>query len=286
MALLNELAKGDRLDLSVGHVAGGTLAEVLKRWDAADPNNHKAQTFFRAGPAGIRTTKAMSQDCRWDELDLDRENGCIRSIEHAFRQDGGLAVLSGNLTPDGCIVKSAGVVDKMLNFTGPAVVFESQDDAVDGILNGLVKKGDVVVIRYEGPKGGPGMQEMLYPTSYLKSMGLDKDCALLTDGRFSGGTSGLSIGHASPEAASGGALALVENGDLIQIDIPNRGIHLLLDDEQMAQRRAKQEARGKDAYKPLDRQRVVTPALKAYALLATSADKGAVRDLAKLEELS
>ncbi|MBD1582416.1 dihydroxy-acid dehydratase [Pseudoalteromonas sp. S16_S37] len=286
MGLLNELAKGDRLDLTVGHVAGGTLGEVITRWDATDSNNSKAQTFYRAGPAGIRTTKAMSQECRWDELDLDRENGCIRSIEHAFRQDGGLAVLSGNLTPDGCIVKSAGVVDEMLNFTGPAVVFESQDDAVDGILNGRVKKGDVVVIRYEGPKGGPGMQEMLYPTSYLKSMGLDKDCALLTDGRFSGGTSGLSIGHASPEAASGGALALVEDGDLIQIDIPNRGIHLLLDNAQMAERRAKQDARGKDAYKPLDRQRVVSPALKAYALLATSADKGAVRDLAKLEELS
>ncbi|NOU51128.1 dihydroxy-acid dehydratase [Pseudoalteromonas sp. JBTF-M23] len=286
MALLNELAKGERLDLTVGHVAGGTLGEVITRWDASDSSNSKAQTFYRAGPAGIRTTKAMSQECRWDELDLDRENGCIRSIEHAFRQDGGLAVLSGNLTPNGCIVKSAGVVDEMLNFTGPAVVFESQDDAVDGILNGRVKKGDVVIIRYEGPKGGPGMQEMLYPTSYLKSMGLDKDCALLTDGRFSGGTSGLSIGHASPEAASGGALALVEDGDLIQIDIPNRGIHLLLDDEQMAERRAKQDARGKEAYKPLDRQRVVSPALKAYALLATSADKGAVRDLAKLEELS
>ena len=286
MSMLNELAKGDRLDLTVGHVAGGTLGEVITRWDATDHNNEKAQTFFRAGPAGIRTTKGMSQAYRWDTLDLDRENGCIRSIEHAFRQDGGLAVLSGNLTPDGCIVKSAGVVDEMLDFTGPAVVFESQDDAVDSILAGEIKKGDVIVIRYEGPKGGPGMQEMLYPTSYLKSMGLDRDCALLTDGRFSGGTSGLSIGHASPEAASGGALALVENGDLIHIDIYNRGIHLLLDDTQLQARRDKQLARGKDAYKPLDRQRVVSPALKAYALLATSADKGAVRDLAKLEELS
>lgn len=286
MSMLNELAKGDRLDLTVGHVAGGTLGEVITRWDATDHNNEKAQTFFRAGPAGIRTTKGMSQAYRWDTLDLDRENGCIRSIEHAFRQDGGLAVLSGNLTPDGCIVKSAGVLDEMLDFTGPAVVFESQDDAVDSILAGEIKKGDVIVIRYEGPKGGPGMQEMLYPTSYLKSMGLDRDCALLTDGRFSGGTSGLSIGHASPEAASGGALALVENGDLIHIDIYNRGIHLLLDDTQLQARRDKQLARGKDAYKPLDRQRVVSPALKAYALLATSADKGAVRDLAKLEELS
>ncbi|TMO66969.1 dihydroxy-acid dehydratase [Pseudoalteromonas aurantia] len=286
MSMLNELAKGDRLDLTVGHVAGGTLGEVITRWDATDHNNEKAQTFFRAGPAGIRTTKGMSQAYRWDTLDLDRENGCIRSIEHAFRQDGGLAVLSGNLTPDGCIVKSAGVLDEMLDFTGPAVVFESQDDAVDSILAGEIKKGDVIIIRYEGPKGGPGMQEMLYPTSYLKSMGLDRDCALLTDGRFSGGTSGLSIGHASPEAASGGALALVENGDLIHIDIYNRGIHLLLDDTQLQARRDKQLARGKDAYKPLDRQRVVSPALKAYALLATSADKGAVRDLAKLEELS
>ncbi|MBQ4844250.1 dihydroxy-acid dehydratase [Pseudoalteromonas sp. MMG013] len=286
MGMLNELAKGDRLDLTVGHVAGGTLGDVITRWDAMDSNNEKAQLFFRAGPAGIRTTKGMSQAYRWDTLDTDRENGCIRSIEHAFRLDGGLAVLSGNLTPDGCIVKSAGVVDEMLDFTGPAVVFESQDDAVDSILAGEIKKGDVIVIRYEGPKGGPGMQEMLYPTSYLKSMGLDRDCALLTDGRFSGGTSGLSIGHASPEAASGGALALVENGDLIHIDIHNRGIHLLLDETQMQARRDKQLARGKDAYKPLDRQRVVSPALKAYALLATSADKGAVRDLAKLEELS
>ena len=286
MGILNELAKAEKLDLSVGHVAGGSLGDVLQRWDATDSINERAQTFYRAGPAGIRTTQAMSQEYRWDTLDIDRENGCVRSVEHAFRQDGGLAVLSGNLTPDGCIVKSAGVVDEMLDFTGPAVVFESQDDAVDGILNGKVQKGDVVIIRYEGPKGGPGMQEMLYPTSYLKSMGLDKDCALLTDGRFSGGTSGLSIGHASPEAASGGALALVENGDRIHIDIPNRGIHLLIDDAEMAARREKQAARGKDAYKPLDRQRVVSPALKAYALLATSADKGAVRDLAKLEELS
>ncbi|MCF6438531.1 dihydroxy-acid dehydratase [Pseudoalteromonas luteoviolacea] len=286
MAILNELAKADKLDLSVGHVAGGTLGDVLARWDANDSNNEKAQKFYRAGPAGIRTTQAMSQEYRWDTLDLDREGGCIRSAEHAFRQDGGLAVLTGNLAPDGCIVKSAGVVDEMLEFTGPAVVYESQDDAVEGILGGQVKKGDVVVIRYEGPKGGPGMQEMLYPTSYLKSMGLDKDCALLTDGRFSGGTSGLSIGHVSPEAASEGTLALIENGDLIAINIHTRGIDVLLDDTELALRREKQLARGKEAYKPVDRERVVTPALKAYALLATSADKGAVRDLEKLEELS
>ncbi|MBQ4813431.1 dihydroxy-acid dehydratase [Pseudoalteromonas luteoviolacea] len=286
MAILNELAKADKLDLSVGHVAGGTLGEVINRWDASDSSNQRAQTFYRAGPAGIRTTQAMSQECRWDELDLDREGGCIRSVEHAFRQDGGLAVLTGNLAPDGCIVKSAGVVDEMLQFTGPAVVYESQDDAVEGILGGQVKKGDVVIIRYEGPKGGPGMQEMLYPTSYLKSMGLDKDCALLTDGRFSGGTSGLSIGHASPEAASGGTLALIENGDLVAIDIHARSIDVLLDETELNLRREKQLARGKDAFKPLDRERVVSSALKAYALLATSADKGAVRDLAKLEELS
>ncbi|PCK30782.1 dihydroxy-acid dehydratase [Pseudoalteromonas piscicida] len=286
MAILNELARGDKLDLSVGHVAGGNLGEVIARWNAADSDNERAQTFYRAGPAGIRTTQAMSQEYRWDTLDLDREEGCIRSIEHAFRQDGGLAVLKGNLAPDGCIVKSAGVADEMLRFTGPAVVFESQDDAVAGILGGQVNKGDVVIIRYEGPKGGPGMQEMLYPTSYLKSMGLDKDCALLTDGRFSGGTSGLSIGHASPEAASGGTLALVESGDIVAIDIYNRSIDVKLDETELALRHEKQLARGKDAYKPLNRERYVSPALKAYALLATSADKGAVRDLQKLEELS
>ncbi|WP_105253267.1 dihydroxy-acid dehydratase [Pseudoalteromonas sp. T1lg75] len=286
MAILNELGKADKLDLSVGHVAGENLAEVIARFDATDSENTQAQTFYRAGPAGIRTTKAMSQDYRWNELDLDRQQGCIRSVEHAFSQDGGLAVLYGNLAPNGCIVKSAGVAEEMLVFSGTARVYESQDDAVDGILEGKVQKGDVVIIRYEGPKGGPGMQEMLYPTSYLKSMALDKDCALITDGRFSGGTSGLSIGHVSPEAASGGAIALVEDGDKVVIDIPNRGINLALSEEQLAERRAQEDARGKQAYKPLDRQRVVTPALKAYALLATSADKGAVRDLQKLEELS
>jgi dihydroxy-acid dehydratase len=286
MAILNELAKAGKLELSAGHVAGGTIGELIAKWDATDEQNQAAQTFYKAGPAGIRTTKAMSQETRWPELDLDRQNGCIRSVEHAFRQDGGLAVLYGNLAPNGCIVKSAGVEEEMLLFKGKAKVFESQDDAVDGILNGQIVKGDVVVIRYEGPKGGPGMQEMLYPTSYLKSMGLDKDCALITDGRFSGGTSGLSIGHVSPEAASEGPLALVEDGDEIVIDIPNRGINLSLTDAQLNERKAKQQARGKQAYKPLNRERVVTPALKAYALLATSADKGAVRDLAKLEELS
>ena len=286
MGILNELGKAGKLELNAGHVAGGTLGELIEKWDATNSENSAAQKFYKAGPAGIRTTKAMSQETRWPELDLDRQNGCIRSVEHAFSQDGGLAVLYGNLAPDGCIVKTAGVADGMLVFKGTAKVFESQDDAVDGILGGQIEKGDVVIIRYEGPKGGPGMQEMLYPTSYLKSMGLDKDCALLTDGRFSGGTSGLSIGHASPEAASQGAIALVENGDEIVIDITKRSIDMVLTDEELAVRHEKQLARGKDAYKPVDRVRSVTPALKAYALLATSADKGAVRDLKKLEELS
>lgn len=286
MGILNELGKAGKLELSAGHVAGCTIGELIEKWDATNPTNQAAQTFYKAGPAGIRTTKAMSQATRWPELDLDREKGCIRSVEHAFSQDGGLAVLYGNLAPDGCIVKTAGVADGMLVFKGTAKVFESQDDAVDGILDGKIEKGDVVIIRYEGPKGGPGMQEMLYPTSYLKSMGLDKDCALLTDGRFSGGTSGLSIGHASPEAASGGPIALVEDGDEIVIDITKRSIDMTLSDDELAARQQKQLARGKDAYKPVDRVRSVTPALKAYALLATSADKGAVRDLKKLEELS
>lgn len=286
MGILNELGKAGKLELNAGHVAGGTLGELIEKWDATNSDNSAAQKFYKAGPAGIRTTKAMSQETRWPELDLDRQNGCIRSVEHAFSQDGGLAVLYGNLAPDGCIVKTAGVADGMLVFKGTAKVFESQDDAVDGILGGQIEKGDAVIIRYEGPKGGPGMQEMLYPTSYLKSMGLDKDCALLTDGRFSGGTSGLSIGHASPEAASQGAIALVENGDEIVIDITKRSIDMIVSDEELAARHEKQLARGKDAYKPVDRVRSVTPALKAYALLATSADKGAVRDLKKLEELS
>nr|CAB3504622.1 unnamed protein product [Digitaria exilis] len=225
--------------------------------------------MFRAGPAGIRTTQAFSQDCRWDTLDDDRAEGCIRSLEHAYSKDGGLAVLYG-------------VDDSILKFTGPAKVYESQDDAVEAILGGKVVEGDVVVIRYEGPKGGPGMQEMLYPTTFLKSMGLGKACALITDGRFSGGTSGLSIGHVSPEAASGGNIAIIEDGDLIEIDIPNRGIQLKLSDQDIAARREAQEARGDKAWTPKDRQRDVSFALRAYASLATSADKGAVRDKSKL----
>lgn len=238
--------------------------------------------MFRAGPAGIRTTQAFSQDCRWDTLDDDRSNGCIRSLEHAYSKDGGLAVLYGNFAENGCIVKTAGVDDSILKFTGPAKVYESQDDAVEAILGGKVVAGDVVVIRYEGPKGGPGMQEMLYPTSFLKSMGLGKACALITDGRFSGGTSGLSIGHVSPEAASGGSIGLIEDGDLIAIDIPNRGIQLQVSDAELAARREAQEARGDKAWTPKNRERQVSFALRAYASLATSADKGAVRDKSKL----
>ncbi|MBY6019611.1 dihydroxy-acid dehydratase [Ferrimonas balearica] len=277
MALLSELARGGLIHTQVPHVAGQSLAAVLAERDVANAPCASVAEFYRAGPAGIRTTQAFSQDCRWPSLDVDRQNGCIRDIDHAYSQDGGLAVLSGNLAADGCVVKTAGVAESCLTFTGPARVFDSQDDAVNAILGGRVQAGDVVVIRYEGPKGGPGMQEMLYPTSYLKSMGLGQACALITDGRFSGGTSGLSIGHVSPEAASGGTIALVEEGDVIAIDIPNRRIELQVSDEVLAQRA--EHCR----YRP-NRERLVSPALKAYAHLATSADKGAVRDLSKLED--
>ena len=286
MAILGELDRAGLINNQTHTVLGLSMKEQLAQYDIMQTQDEDVLTFFRAGPAGIRTTKAFSQQCRWDRLDDDRKEGCIRTKEHAFSQDGGLAVLSGNIAVDGCIVKTAGVDEGSLIFEGPAVVFESQESAVEGILGGKVKAGDVVVIRYEGPKGGPGMQEMLYPTSYLKSKGLAEKCALITDGRFSGGTSGLSIGHVSPEAASGGAIAYVENGDKIIIDIATREITLALNDEELEARKQKQLARGKQAYKPLDRDRYVSSALKAYALLATSADKGAVRDLAKLEELS
>jgi dihydroxy-acid dehydratase len=238
--------------------------------------------MFRAGPAGIRTTQAFSQDCRWDTLDDDRAEGCIRSLENAFSQDGGLAVLYGNMAQDGSIVKTAGVDKDNLTFRGPAKVYESQDSAVDAILGGKVVAGDVVVIRYEGPKGGPGMQEMLYPTTYLKSMGLGKACALITDGRFSGGTSGLSIGHVSPEAGSGGLIALIEDGDMIDINIPQRSMVLDVSDSELAARREVELARGDRAWTPKNRERQVSLALRAYAMLATSADKGAVRDKSKL----
>ncbi|EEZ86699.1 dihydroxy-acid dehydratase [Vibrio harveyi 1DA3] len=280
MAILGELDRAGLLHNDARTVLGLSMKEQLAKYDIIQTEDEDVLKFYRAGPAGIRTTQAFSQDCRWDRLDDDRAEGCIRTKENAFSQEGGLAVLSGNIALDGCIVKTAGVDESIHKFTGPAVVFESQEDAVEGILGGKVKAGDVVIIRYEGPKGGPGMQEMLYPTTYLKSMGLGKECALLTDGRFSGGTSGLSIGHASPEAANGGAIGLVKQGDIIAIDIPNRSISLQVSEQELAERRAKQDELG---WKPVDRQREVSFALKAYASMATSADKGAVRDKSKLE---
>ncbi|EKO3793087.1 dihydroxy-acid dehydratase [Vibrio metschnikovii] len=280
MAILGELDRAGLINNQTHTVLGMTLQQQLAQYDIMQTDDQAVLDFFRAGPAGIRTTKAFSQSCRWDRLDDDRTSGCIRSKAHAFSQDGGLAVLRGNIAFDGCIVKTAGVDEDNLTFTGPAIVFESQDTAVEGILGGQVKAGDVVVIRYEGPKGGPGMQEMLYPTTYLKSMGLGKACALLTDGRFSGGTSGLSIGHVSPEAANGGTIGLVNTGDMIAIDIPNRSISLQVSEAELAERRAEQDKRG---WKPVNRQREISLALKAYASMATSADKGAVRDKSKLE---
>ncbi|MEZ8966900.1 dihydroxy-acid dehydratase [Vibrio breoganii] len=281
MAILGELNRAGLLNNEARTVLDLSMDEQLAQYDIMQTESEDVKSFFRAGPAGIRTTKAFSQDCRWESLDDDREAGCIRSKENAYSQDGGLAVLKGNIAMDGCIVKTAGVDESILKFTGPAVVFESQEDAVDGILGGKVKSGDVVIIRYEGPKGGPGMQEMLYPTTYLKSMGLGKECALLTDGRFSGGTAGLSIGHASPEAAAGGIIGLVNSGDQVAIDIPNRTIDLLVSEAELADRR---EAQDKLGWKPVSRERSVSFALKAYASMATSADKGAVRDKSKFEE--
>ena len=284
MGILGELDRAGLLNREVRNVLQLNLTDTLARYDIMQTDDPAVREMFRAGPAGIRTTRAFSQACRWPTLDDDREQGCIRRREHAYSQDGGLAVLSGNLAQNGCIVKTAGVEAENLLFRGPARVFESQDSAVEAILGGQINAGDVVLIRYEGPKGGPGMQEMLYPTSYLKSMGLGKACALITDGRFSGGTSGLSIGHVSPEAASGGVIALVEEGDLIAIDIPQRSIVLEVDEATLAARAAAMQARGKQAWKPVDRQRPVSLALRAYASLATSADRGAVRDRSKLEE--
>ncbi|MCT8641088.1 dihydroxy-acid dehydratase [Glaesserella parasuis] len=279
MAILGELDRAGLLNNQTRTVLGLSLAEQIAKYDIILTKDEAVHKFFRAGPAGIRTTKAFSQDTRWDTVDDDRQNGCIRSKEFAYSQDGGLAMLSGNIALDGCIVKTAGVDESILKFKGEAIVFESQEDAVSGILGGKVRAGHVVVIRYEGPKGGPGMQEMLYPTSYLKSMGLGKACALLTDGRFSGGTSGLSIGHCSPEAAAGGLIGLVKDGDTIDIDIPNRSIQLVVPDAELAQRRAEQDAKG---WKPANRQREVSFALKVYGHFATSADKGAVRDKSKI----
>ncbi|NVK55765.1 MAG: dihydroxy-acid dehydratase [Alteromonadaceae bacterium] len=284
LGILNELNKGGLLHGDCAHVMGKPIVEVIKDWDITNSDNTSAIEFYRAGPAGIRTTKAFSQSCRWDDADADRAAGCIRDLDHAYSQEGGLAVLYGNLAENGCIVKTAGVDESILKFTGRARIFESQDDAVAGILNDQIEAGDAVIIRYEGPKGGPGMQEMLYPTSYLKSKGLGKDCALITDGRFSGGTSGLSIGHCSPEAASGGGIGLVQEGDTIEIDIPNRSINVAITDAEMAARRIAMDA-SERPWRPVDRQREVSLSLKTFAMLATSADKGAVRDPSKLEDL-
>jgi dihydroxy-acid dehydratase len=299
LAILGELDRGGLLHTDLPTIHGPTLEAALDQWDIARNPSPEVQTLFKAGPAGIPTQVAFSQSTRWPSLDTDRQNGCIRSVEHAYSRDGGLAVLYGNLAEDGCIVKTAGIDESMFAveelryttsvptstlrvFEGPARVFESQDAAVDAILNDHIQAGDVVVIRYEGPRGGPGMQEMLYPTSYLKSKGLGKVCALLTDGRFSGGTSGLSIGHASPEAAAGGTIGLVQDGDTVRIDVTNRSIELVVSPEALAQRRVEQDAKGWKPAQP--RTRKVSAALKAYAKLAMSADKGAVRDLSLLND--
>ena len=274
-SILGELSRAGLLHNDVSTVHSASMGEAIAKWDIKVANNPEAESLFKAAPGGVRTTQAFSQANRFKELDTDRDNGVIRSAESAFSKDGGLAVLFGNIAEDGCIVKTAGVDESILKFTGTAHVCESQDAAVNNILTGKVKEGDVVVIRYEGPRGGPGMQEMLYPTSYLKSKGLGKACALLTDGRFSGGTSGLSIGHASPEAAEGGAIGLVQDGDTIEIDIPNRTINLAVSDEELAARRKAQDEKG---WKPAEpRKRKVSTALKAYAAMTTSAAKGAVR---------
>lgn len=282
MAILGELDRAGKLHTDTPTVHAKTMKDALDQWDIARNPSEAVKTFYMAGPAGIPSQVAFSQNTRWPTLDLDRAEGCIRSIDHAFSKEGGLAVLHGNIAMNGCVVKTAGVDDSLLVFEGSAHVVESQDEAVENILADKVKAGDVVVVRYEGPKGGPGMQEMLYPTSYIKSKGLGKACALLTDGRFSGGTSGLSIGHCSPEAAAGGNIGLVRNGDTIRIDIPNRTIDVLVSDEELAERRAEQDKLGWKPAKP--RPRKVSVALKAYAKFATSADKGAVRDISKIEE--
>ena len=285
MAILGELDRGGLLQTDLPTVHSETLGAALDQWDIArDTVIAEAEEFFRAGPAGIPTQQAFSQSTRWDSLDVDRANGCIRSVDNAYSADGGLAVLYGNIAVDGCIVKTAGVDESIHVFSGTARVFESQEDGMTGVLNPKkVNAGDVVIIRYEGPKGGPGMQEMLYPTTYIKSRGLGKECALLTDGRFSGGTSGLSIGHASPEAAAGGAIGLIRDGDTIEINIPERTINVALSNEELASRREEEEARGEDAWTPRSRDRTVSTALQAYAYMTTSADRGAVRDLAQLK---
>ena len=283
MAILAELDRANLLQTDVPTVHSASLKAALSQWDIMNPDNTEARERYIAAPGGVRTTQAFSQNNEWSNLDVNRESGCIRSKEFAYSQDGGLAVLFGNIAERGCVVKTAGVDDSILKFTGRARVFESQDDAVAAILADQIVAGDVVVIRYEGPKGGPGMQEMLYPTSYLKSKGLGKACALLTDGRFSGGTSGLSIGHVSPEAAEGGTIGLVYEGDTIEIDIPNRSIHLAVDFAELEKRREAMVSRGNQAWKPVNRERQVSAALRAYAAMTTSADTGAVRDVSQVE---
>jgi dihydroxy-acid dehydratase len=280
LAILAELDRGGLIDSSVSRVDSPSLRQILDQYDIARESvDDSIRHFYAAAPGGVKNLRMGSQNSRYRELDLDRREGCIRSVEDAYYPDGGLAVLTGNLAPKGCIVKTAGVDESIYRFSGPAVVFESQDDAIEGILGGAVQAGDVVIIRYEGPKGGPGMQEMLYPTSYLKSMKLGKQCALITDGRFSGGTSGLSIGHVSPEAAAGGSIALVRSGDRISIDIPERRISLDIDDDELERRRSEQLGRGQYAWTPEKRMRIVSRALQIYAQHATSADEGAYRRL-------
>jgi len=283
--ILGQLNKAGLLNTDVSTVHSSTLAEALQKWDIHESSDESVHTFFMAGPGNVPTQQAFSQEKRWDSIDNDRANGCIRDVEHAYSKDGGLAVLYGNIAEDGCVVKTAGVDASILKFSGKARIFESQDSAVEAILADQIREGDVVIIRYEGPRGGPGMQEMLYPTSYLKSKGLGKACALITDGRFSGGTSGLSIGHVSPEAAEGGAIGLIEEGDTINIDIPNRTIDVAIDSSVLADRRAAMEAKGDKAWKPVNRDRVVSNALKAYAAMTTSASRGAVRDVSQLEKV-
>ena len=283
VSILGELARAGLLDTSRPTIHAKTLGDSIANNDITQTQDPAIHKMFSAAPGGVPSQVAFSQEKRFASLDTDRDNGCIRNKAHAYSQDGGLAVLYGNLAESGCIVKTAGVDESILKFSGRARVFESQDDAVEAILGDTVHAGDVVIIRYEGPKGGPGMQEMLYPTSYIKSKGLGKSCALFTDGRFSGGSSGLVIGHASPEAAEGGAIGLVEEGDIIEIDIPQRRMHLKISDSDLAQRRAAMEAKGKDAWKPVNRQRYVSQALQAYAAMTTSADRGAVRDISQLK---
>lgn len=284
MGILGELDRAGLLNRNVTTVHSPSLAAALDQWDIQSTQDTEVHQFYSAAPGNVPTQVAFSQAKRWDSLDTDRAAGCIRDLAHAFSTEGGLAVLFGNIAQDGCVVKTAGVDDSILTFSGPARIFESQDAAVDGILGDQIQAGDIVLIRYEGPRGGPGMQEMLYPTSYIKSKGLGKVCALITDGRFSGGTSGLSIGHVSPEAAEGGAIGLVEQGDIIDIDIPNRRINVRVSDEELASRRSAMQAKGNQAWKPVNRDRQVSAALKAYAAMTTSASRGAVRDVSQLDK--